>query len=542
MHYETFDQIPEHLLPPDLRTKFSINEDYFKIFDNTLRTHQRNSINSIQNEIIGQINIPTGTGKTYIQKHIHIQDMIEKTKNNQLGVYVIAAHRLALCTQLFNEVLDLFINCGIKADLIYIGSERYNFDALNQKYMHLGYHISSIQGEQTTSASVVKITVDKAKQNNRHCVIVSTYHSFHKLSFLDQIDIVTYDEAHTTTSELFTENIKAVKSKIKKQFFFTATRRVHGDNGGQNNIEFYGKVLYEMSPREAIEIGEIVRPRLHFIRCNDLQDVDVTNNETMMVKTVMDAFEKHRNKVKSSSCDSKVIGPKMLVTVNGLHELHTIHNNQDFQDFCTDNKIKTFAFSSDEGEFYNFKTISRQNALDKMNEMNNTESAIMFHYDILTEGIDLPAITGVLLLRDLPTAKLLQNVGRGARLLKEDRQKIYNKIIHPTQLDKMIKPYCWVILPEYLRTLSGGDDLKRMIIDLRETYNIQVELMGEDDDALSKQEHHLPNVTRKDKPSKKDKVQTLLHFFEDFLVEQLREDVLNSTNPKEKMMELLTND
>ena len=61
-----------------------------------------------------------------------------------------------------------------------------------------------------------------------------------------------------------------------------------------------------------------------------------------------------------------------------------------------------------------------------MTQLEDNEDAILFHYDILTEGIDLPAITGVLPLRDLPLIKLIQNVGRSVRLLKEDRENLYS--------------------------------------------------------------------------------------------------------------------
>ena len=47
-----------------------------------LRPHQIDALSRIKNESIGQVSIPTGTGKTLIQLHIHLQDMMEKSKNN----------------------------------------------------------------------------------------------------------------------------------------------------------------------------------------------------------------------------------------------------------------------------------------------------------------------------------------------------------------------------------------------------------------------------------------------------------------------------
>ena len=45
---------------------------------------------------------------------------------------------------------------------------------------------------------------------------------------------------------------------------------------------------------------------------------------------------------------------------------------------------------------------------------------MIFHYDILSEGIDVPGITGVCLMRNLGLAKLLQTIGRAVRLFKEN--------------------------------------------------------------------------------------------------------------------------
>jgi superfamily II DNA or RNA helicase len=538
--YPTISSIPAVALPKALRTPFLLNVAKFTEFQQTLRTHQNEALYALQGFNIGQINLPTGTGKTYVQKHIHVEDMLAKTQNNQTGVYVIAAHRLALCTQLFNEILGLVIPCGIKADMLYVGSDRYNFDALNQKYQDKGFAIAGIDGNQTTSSFTVAEKVAEAQAKGFHTIIVSTYHSFHRLEKLSKIDICTFDEAHTTTEERFTENINLIKPIIEKQYFFTATRKVFGTDGGQNDFDFYGNVLYEMSPKEAIELGEIVRPRIHAINTDisDVSEID-SDNMPMMVKTITEAFLHHKAKVKEFSADPNNIGAKLLVTVNGLKELHGIHGDESFRAWCSSDNVNTFAFSSDAGDFYNFQSCSRQYALEKMNELKNNEEAILFHYDILTEGIDLPAITGVLVLRDLPTAKLLQNIGRGARLLKSDRIKLYADEFKPHEVTKMTKPYCWVIIPEYLATLKGKEVMKRMIKDIRDEYNIQLELMGEDDQALADKEHFATRVTEKDSPDHASPVVDLQHIFEDILIEEFKVELSKQQDPRKYLEENL---
>ena len=511
-------------IPKALRTKLTLNEGEFEKFDITLRDHQRDSIEALKDVNIGQINIPTGTGKTYIQKHILVKDMINKTKLNQAGVYVIAAHRLTLCTQLFNEVLDLSIRCGINADMVYIGSSRYDFTKLNHDYRGIGFAVAGVDGKNTTSGKEVVKAVNNAKTKNRHVIIVSTYHSFHRLAELDRIDICTFDEAHTTVEDRFTKHISEVKSIIEKQYFFTATRREVGTSGGQADYELYGKVMYEMSPKKAMDKGEIVQPWIHAVFTEE-KIIDKTAD--LVTKTVMSSFLRHKDRIKKDSCEPDKLGAKLLITVDGLTNLHAVYDNTDFQNWCKTNHIRAFAFSSDEGQFIDFNSSTRQITLETMNSLNLNDDAVFFHYDILTEGIDLPAITGVLLLRDLSLIKLLQNIGRGSRLIKEDRKKLYSGDITPIEYTKMIKPYCWVIIPFCSNTES--DKAVKIIMDLRDTYDIPFERIEFSDESSSDVEECIPTVTEKC-DSKEDKQYIFKHILENTFKNEYYQSFLDFDN------------
>jgi CRISPR/Cas system-associated endonuclease/helicase Cas3 len=96
----------------------------------------------------GQINIPTGTGKTLIQRAIHVHDMIDKTSKNTTGIYVIAAHRLTLCNQLFNELCEFIFECGIDCSFIHVGSANFNIKELIEKY---GYNSTTTECINTLS-------------------------------------------------------------------------------------------------------------------------------------------------------------------------------------------------------------------------------------------------------------------------------------------------------------------------------------------------------------------------------------------------------
>lgn len=62
------------------RSEYILNEEVFDKFLFENRDHQKEALNSIIGENIGQVIIPTGTGKTRIQIAVHVQDMIDKIK------------------------------------------------------------------------------------------------------------------------------------------------------------------------------------------------------------------------------------------------------------------------------------------------------------------------------------------------------------------------------------------------------------------------------------------------------------------------------
>jgi hypothetical protein len=93
----------------------------------------------------------------------------------------------------------------------------------------------------------------------------------------------------------------------------------------------------------------------------------------------------------------------------------------------------------------------------------------------LTEGIDLPNLTGILPLRELNKVKFLQTCGRAARITESDRQLLLKGIKSSigsdgtVQLNQaMEKPCYWVIDPQIDNSISE-DFIKAM----REEYELE---------------------------------------------------------------------
>lgn len=140
----------------------------------------------------------------------------------------------------------------------------------------------------------------------------------------------------------------------------------------------------------------------------------------------------------------------MLIAASGLKDMKRLIGDDLILDFINRGG-KFYAISTDKEvlAYVNGKKITRREWLKQLqiDGSNPNQEMIVIHYDILTEGIDVPGLTGVLFLRNLKKSKFIQTFGRVARLDRSDRRLIEDKIITPNEVDKMNKPYAWVIIP-----------------------------------------------------------------------------------------------
>ena len=431
--------------------RYEPNFDKFEEYTSKHRQHQKEAIEAAKLSTIGQILSPCGTGKTRIQASLHIEEMIEKETSSNQAVCLIASHRLALNIQLLGELVRQVVMCGLSFNILFVGSYPCNFEKYYEDYTYLGLSKDVCECLSTTSKKEIDSFTEHTKDQSRHLIIVSTYHSFDQLKDV-QIDLCTYDEAHTTIGEDFSENISIVKPNIKKNYFFTATRRTKGEDEGMNNKEFYGEVLFDAFPNLMLARGEIVAPKIHYIDSDNGEETR-SDNEGMLVKNLIEAFEEHRSYIKSYSLRPDKLSPVLLVSCAGIEEMLSIYNSESFKAYIAEKNIKAMAISSN-GGFFNHETCGKQKFLEEMNKITPKEEAIIFNVDMLTEGIDLPSITGVMPLRNMSLTKLIQLIGRCLRLHLLDRSRIYDGSLLPSEKDKFIKPYGWLIIPRHLTMMS----------------------------------------------------------------------------------------
>jgi hypothetical protein len=261
----------------------------------------------------------------------------------------------------------------------------------------------------------------------------------------------------------------------ERRYFFTATPH-HTDSErsvGMNNEEYFGKVLYNESPAALIDKGEMVRTRMHLVDFEDGRHGDYADGYA-----IVDAFIQHASMTN--------VGAKMLVVAkDGSDHLDMIAGHEDIMRLQSIRpKLRIFDISSKFGGRVNGEEVGREVFLETLRSLQDEDEAIIIHHSILTEGIDVPGITGVMPLINMKKSKFCQTNGRATRLHPNDRAKLYGGMITPEQLDWMIKPNSWLIIPVY------ADDAEEKAINMIDMiYNLRSHGFDPHQDIFVKPRH-----------------------------------------------------
>lgn len=495
--------------------------DYLK----TMREYQSEAIDAICGAEIGQIILPCGTGKTRIQIATHLKHMRSVSTPS---IYLVTADTIALCSDLLKAFLDILVGASIKFDILCLNSS--DDEISNYTHPFKGkLSEATCNFVSTTTETDILRSVERAKRNNRHLLIISTYHSVNRLKCLDDksVSISTYDEAHTIVQDQFYDNCASVRNKICRNYFFTATPRDKNFEDGMADETFFGPVIYSKSPREMIELGEIIRPTIHTISCSE----EDSSSDNMAITTIINSCRKHEQIMCSEMDHRKTIAPKILYAASGSDDIKTIYQSPEFRKFCIDEGWNVFVFmSADSGTYsQNFKETTRHQCLQNLKKLKDSDKAILLHIQILTCGIDLPTLTGIILGRDMRTTTLIQTIGRGVRLHSKDREKLYSKELLVSDLDKYIKPTTYIMIPTNFKdTVKESGYMKSLIRTVYTNYGITRENIIQTDEYSTKKPVELPSLIEQESSSSQ-KDYELVHVLESIVTETLTDFFSNLT-------------
>lgn len=426
--------------------------------------HQIEVLDILKNNTIGKVILPTGTGKTWIQA-LDLANRI--TDKNEFGVYVVTSPRIMLSYQLLSENKKIMYPRGIDARYLCVHSGGKSEDSEDMEILRLENNIEYSEISSTTSVNEIEVCVNKAKKENKPLIIFTTYNSAERILGglgSNKINTVYCDEAHYLVRENFHNFLKKVDTE--NIFFFTATEKhSESDEGyGMNNESIYGEILYYMSPRQAIDDGLILRPRMQIVRTitNDYkfgQDLDKSFSNV-----VFQSFRQHEFAIGGQN-------GKLLVVVRGSSDIARFIKSKECSNLMRSG-VNVFAVSSREeiGNWVNGVQMRRDEFLEKLKEVgfDPTKRMIVFHYDILTEGIDT-VFTGVLPFKSLGKLKFVQTYGRVARLDPEDRKRISSGDISSNDLENMYKPYGWIVIPALIfENVDDNQRIENLVRELRD--------------------------------------------------------------------------
>ncbi len=379
-----------------------------------MRFYQKDIVKA-QNEFMlndseqrGQVYSPTGSGKTVCFDSL-ITKMIKGKTNKKI---CIVYPRIALAIDQQDRLKG---KTNVEFTSFHSGSNNAPEEAkLYRKQIS------------TTSREQLKEIHDTTKMN--HITFV-TYHSFKHIANMD-FDLIICDEAHNLVQSNFAESLPIIKSKV---IFYTATP-IFAINGletviGMNNEQLFGKVICNVKPKELIEKGYIVPPRL--VELSITTDEDGIAVEPHL--TISHAFKDQKERL------NKVTN-KMLVAMSDTRYFDEIQSRiDDMRRIVGDIDLYTITAGTQRKNSVNLD--SREAALKDF--ANNKNQCIILHCDTLAEGIDVPGITGVFVYRTLSKAKLIQTIGRAARPSLADMDKNGEVI----DMENRLKPYAIVTIP-----------------------------------------------------------------------------------------------
>ena len=437
-----------------------------------LYVYQLDAVASTDKNNKGIVCMPTGTGKTFVQAAVIAKD-IQKNKG-KFGVYVINSPRIMLSYQLLKEVYSFLMYAGIEARYMSVHSGGSN-DMQDLETIRIdanfneGTNIQYAEIENGTSPIAIREFIDKAKSGDLPVILFSTYNSAERINDAipdEKINIVVNDESQYLVQEQFHDIIKILNSK--RCYFFTATT-IHtpSDTGrGMNNVSSYGEVIYLMTPRQAIDMGKMVRPRMHFVIPGSGSSYTKDDFDSNLGRIISEAFAQHNYAIGQFS------KAKMLVSVKGVGDIEKFFQSKEYG-LLLRTGLKVYAVASDEkiGNNINGEKVNRREFLNRLKEDGRkpSQELIILHYDILAEGIDVPGITGIMPLRTLLKAKFLQTYGRTARMDIEDRENIDSGKIKSDELSEMNKPYAWVIVPTIIHEdADSKEHIGQLITELRD--------------------------------------------------------------------------
>ena len=394
-----------------------------------LRPHQQRILDALQTASKGCVYCPTGGGKTLAM----ITDLQRRLDASERPLtVVVVAPRILLANQLCSEFLE---HPGIRRpDLV-------------PAHVHSG----ETKHFRTTKPDQIALFDKMCESMVAHRLIFTTYHSLHRIvdAGID-IDVSYFDEAHNATQKSHFVGVAGTSLSSDNAYFFTATprysRKINGR--GMNNSLVFGNDLINVPAPELMNNGSIIPPKVSSL------EVDET-------RTKHNAHEVDRNNIIRILDDLDGVG-KVLVAAPSTRIIWNMIARTDAIHQLRKRGYDVLHITSKHGAYVNQTKVGREEFFKTLTEWGKDPSRkfVLFHYSILSEGINVPGLTHTILLRQLPVIEMAQTIGRVIRLDRDDAEGIASGAITPGKFEMYRKPCGNVIVP--LHSKGAAATIKRL--------------------------------------------------------------------------------
>jgi len=408
----------------------------------TLLPYQQRALDAVQKAIRGSVYIPTGGGKTVVMMEDARQRVLNATEPM---TFVVVAPRILLANQLCSEF------------------EQYLKDQ-NVAFMHV--HSGETHHQSTTRPSVIAEYNDTAIGSGKHQFIFTTYNSIQRVNDSEiNIDVVYFDEAHHCVKPSNFVGIAHTSAVAENAYFFTATPKFNNSKESMNNTDVYGNNIISIPAQELIEAGSIIPPR-------------VVPYEAETIRTKENApFVDAENIVGILSEISDCDAPKVLVAAPSTKVIWAMFTESDLLQQLNDMGYTIMHITSKHGAYIDKTKVSREVFFEKMNEFgaDPDKKFIVFHYSILSEGINVQGLTHCIMLRNLPLIEMAQTVGRVIRMHRDDRKAIAEGKMQPGEFAFYKKPFGTITIPV---NNNYGDRIARQLQTVVDTIFVKGEVLA----------------------------------------------------------------
>lgn len=217
----------------------------------------------------------------------------------------------------------------------------------------------------------------------------------------DEFDYIIIDEAHHSCGETY----KKILNYFNPKFLLGLTATPERSDGENIYDIFHGNIVMEIRLKEALE-NNLVSP-FHYFGIKDIDDIDLSNTDLSKIDEVAKKLMIHKrtNFIKEKIEMYKFSGTKMKALGFCMNVDHANYMANEFNKLGIKSTILTGESSLEK----------RKKDIESL-ENDNDDLKIIFTVDIFNEGVDIPDINLILMLRptNSPTV-FIQQLGRGLR-------------------------------------------------------------------------------------------------------------------------------